>query len=187
MVYVSLGSNCSITWWLNKLELRKTAYPFDWASLTIKHLNSILRDNFSEFVETLKILYLSDKHPDESGTPSMLITNKYNIKYAHETITDDIENFKKSLTSRIERFYKLSDEECITYVRIELSIVKSGYIKELEELIKMLDLINPLYIIKLIIHKNSIDICHEKVKIYHFDTFSSDWKMEHLQWKHILM
>lgn len=179
-MYVSLGSNCSVTWWLNKLGLRKTAFPFDWSSLNIKVLNNIIRGNFLDYTDTLEILHLSDKHPDEFGNPSMLITNKYKIKYAHEVLISDIADFKKSLDNRIERFYRLKEEDFITYVRIELYILKSGYLKELEELIKLLDIINPKYVIKLIIHKDSIKINFDKVQIYQYDSFSPDWKMEHL-------
>lgn len=186
MIYISLGSNCSITWWLNKLELRKEAYPFDWCSLTIKHLNSILKNDFNEYIDTLKINFLSEKHPDELGNPSMVITNKYNIRFAHEVITNDIEDFKISLNKRILRFRKLDKEDFITYIRIELSIVKIGFLTELEELIKLLDSINPNYIIKLIIHKDSIKINLKKVKIYYYDEFKPDWKMEHIHWKSIL-
>ncbi len=186
MIYVSLGSNCSITWWLNKLELRKEAYPFDWCSLTIKHLNLILKNNFNEYIDTLKINFLSEKHQNELGYHSMIITNKYNIKFAHEVITNNIEDFKTSLNKRILRFRKLDKEDFITYVRIELSIVKFCYLTELEELIKLLDLINPNYIIKLIIHKDSIKINLEKVKIYYYDKFTPDWKMEYIDWKSIL-
>lgn len=181
-MFVSLGSNCSVTYWLNKLGLRKQAYPFDWASLNIKVLNNIIEDDFLGFVETLEIMHLSDKHLDEFGNPSMLITNKYKIRYAHEVVINDIIDFKKSLDNRITRFRDLNKEDFITFVRIELCIVKFAYVKELEKLIKLLDLINPNYIIKLIIHKDSIKIELDKVQVFYYDSFSPDWKMEHLKW-----
>ena len=186
MIYISLGSNCSVTYWLNKLELRKAAYPFDWSNITMKQLNTILKNNFSDYAETLQIKFISEKYSDEFCNPSAVITNKYNVKFAHEVITNDICDFKKSLVSRVNRFNELNKEEFITYVRIELSVVKLEYINELEELIKFLDLINPNYIIKLIIHTNSIKIDLKKVKIHYFETFSPDWKMEHLNWNTIL-
>lgn len=186
MQYISLGSNCSVTWWLNKLGLRTQAYPFDWASLTIRHLNLVLKEDFVNYVETLDLKYISDSHPDKDGIPSALIINSYNIKFAHEVITTDIGDFKISLTNRINRFRILDKEKFITYVRIELQIVKTCYIDQLKELIKLLDLINPNYIIKLIIHKDSIKINLDKVKTYYFESFSPNWKMEHLDWNFIL-
>ena len=50
MMYVSLGSNCSVTYWLNKLGLRKVAYPFDWSNITIKQLNRVLKDKGSFYL-----------------------------------------------------------------------------------------------------------------------------------------
>lgn len=186
MLYIGIGSNCSITYWLNKLELRTCGFPFDWCALTIKHLNNILKHNFNEYVETLQIKCLSDKHPDKNGNPSIIITNKYNVKFAHEVITSDISKFVDSLNKRVERFRDLYKEESIIYVRIELQIVKFGYFNELKELIKLLDIINPNYIIKLIIHKDSVEIKLDKVQVFYFDSFSPDWKMEHIDWKCIL-
>lgn len=188
MQYISLGSNCSVTHWLNKLKLRHESYPFDWSRLTIKQLNSILKYSFADYVSTIQLKFISDKHLDESSNPTAVITNKYNITFAHEVLTADIgiENFKLSLTNRVVRFMNFDKKDFITYVRIELLIVKSGYIDELNELIKLLDTINENYIIKLIIHKNSIKPVLKKVKVYTFDDFSPDWTMEHLDWKTIL-
>jgi len=185
-MFVSLGSNCSITYWLNKLKLRKYALPFDWSSCNIKILNNILENNFLDYIDTLQIIKLSEKHLDDLNNPSMIISNKYNIKYAHEVLTNELDEFKKSLSNRINRFFNLKNEDFIIYVRIELSIIKKDYIKELEILLKHLDNINPNYILKLIIYKNTYDIKFDKIQIYYFDSFSPDWKMEHLKWTDIL-
>ena len=39
---ISLGSNCSVTYQLNKLGLRMQAYPFDWVKISLNQLNNIL-------------------------------------------------------------------------------------------------------------------------------------------------
>ena len=54
MEYVSLGSNCSVTWWLNELGLRNCAYPFDWSNITIQQLNNTLTNNFVNYIDTLE-------------------------------------------------------------------------------------------------------------------------------------
>lgn len=186
--YVSLGSNCCVTFWLKNYGLRKKAYPFDWTNITIKQLNNVLFNNFNEYRETLEIKFLSDKYPDKKGNPTFLLTNIYNAKFAHEVLDDNmyLEKFKISLANRIDRFKELKIEDHIVYIRLELTIIKSGYIKELEKLINLLDSINPNYIIKLIIHRDSIKINFKKVEIHYFDEFSPDWKMSHLDWKSIL-
>ena len=182
--FISLGSNCCITWWLREYGLRKFAFPFDWSNITIKQLVLVLENNFRDY-ETLEIKFLSDKHPSTEGLPTFIIKNIYNIKFAHEVLNDKhLDNFKLSLVNRIDRFKKIKDS--VVYVRIELTIIKSAYIKELQKLLKLLDIINPNYIIKLIIHKNSVKVNLEKVEIHYFDEFSPDWKMTCLNWKTIL-
>ena len=187
MEYISLGSNCSVTWWLNKLYLRKEAYPFDWANITIQQLNKILTTNFDNYINSLRVKFISDKHLDADGKSTAVITNSYGIKFAHEVLTDDIDNFKQSLMRRIVRFNDLDKKDFIVYVRIELKPINTKYIDYLKELIRLLDLINSNYLIKIIIHKDSIiNISLDKVRFYYYDLFSPDWKMSHLDWATIL-
>lgn len=187
MEYINIGSNCSVTWWLNVLNLREQAYPFDWANITIRQLNTILKNKFTDYVSSLEVKFISDKFPDEYGNSTAVITNKYGIKFAHEVLTNDLIEFSKSLENRIIRFNDISKKDFITYVRIELKPIKSSYLAELHELIKLLDLINPNYIIKLIIHsETNIKISLDKIEIFYFDSFSPDWKMNHIDWKSIL-
>lgn len=183
MEYVSLGSNCSVTWWLNELGLRNCAYPFDWSNITIQQLNNALTNNFVNYVDTLEVKFISKKYLNINGNSTAIITNNYGIKFAHEVLTNDISEFKKSLTKRIIRFNDLKKENFVVFVRIELKPLSSKYLDYLEELVKLLDLINKKYLLKIIIHKDSnIKISLDKVKIYYYDSFSSDWKMSNLNW-----
>jgi hypothetical protein len=183
--FISLGSNCCITWWLREYGLRKFAFPFDWSNITIKQLILVLENDFKDYIDSIEIKFLSDKHPSQEGLASFVLSNAYNIKFAHEVLTDKhLDDFKLSLLNRIDRFKKVKD--LVVYIRIELTIIKSGYIKELQKLLKLLDIINPNYILKLIIHKNSIKINLDKVEIHYFNNFSPDWKMSCLNWKTIL-
>ena len=187
MEYVSLGSNCSVTWWLNKLKLRKRAYPFDWANITIQQLNNVLNNKFDEYIDSLAVKFISDKYLDTDGKSTALIINSYGVKFAHEMLTDNINEFKKSLINRVVRFNNLSEKDFIVYVRIELKPISSKYTDYLKKLIKLFDSINEKYVIKIIIHKDSnIKISLDKVKIYYYDSFSPDWKMERLDWTNIL-
>jgi hypothetical protein len=188
MKYISLGSNCSITWWLNEFNLRNEAYPFDWSNVTIVQLNKVLKNKFFNYVESLEVKFMSNKHLDKEYNSTALIINSYGLKFAHEVLTTNIDDFKKSLTTRIERFEKLKEDTFIIYMRIELKPINSTYVKQLEELIKLLNLINENYIIKIIIHKETtIKISLDKVKIYYYDSFSPDWIMSHLDWKSIFL
>ena len=46
MEYISLGSNCSITYQLGKLGLRNNSYPFDWTKISLTQLIKILENDF---------------------------------------------------------------------------------------------------------------------------------------------
>jgi hypothetical protein len=79
MLYINLGSNCSVTYQLNKHKLRTVAFPFDWAKISIQQLNLILQNNFDGYSD-ISIKYFSDKYPSiNSSNGSYVITNKYNI------------------------------------------------------------------------------------------------------------
>lgn len=186
MIFVPIGSNCSITWWLKYYDLRKCAFPFDWCKCTLDQLFNILNNDFDDFVNSLCIKHLSDKHLTFDGEPSMIITNNYGIEYAHEVIVSDLTQFSKSIQKRIDRFRELSKEEHITYVRIELKKFNKTQYDKLLRLITKLELINHNFTIKLIIHESSIEIIHDKIKVYHFSEFTSDWKMSYLNWHTIL-
>lgn len=103
MEYISLGSNCSITHQLSKLGLRKCAYPFDWTKITLNQLISILVDDFNDYSKSLEFVSISHMHPiieyeiehetnnlsndlsnDLISSSSLILTNKYKIKFAHE-------------------------------------------------------------------------------------------------------
>lgn len=51
--YIGLGSNCSITWQLNKYNLRTKSYPFDWVKISLSQIINILENNFDDYIETI--------------------------------------------------------------------------------------------------------------------------------------
>ena len=56
MTYISLGSNCSVSYQLQKYNLKLKSFPFDWSKLSITQLISVLENDFSDYVESLKNL-----------------------------------------------------------------------------------------------------------------------------------
>lgn len=189
MVIISLGSNCSVTWWIRYYKLSHYALPFDWSAFTIQNLIAVLENNFDDFCESLNLCYISNKHHTLENEPSAVIKNKYNFKFAHEVLkTDELDKFKISISNRICRFNEIckTNTETIIFVRIELGIITETYVKHLNKLTELLNLLNDNYIIKLILHKKSLQINIPKIKIYYFDDFSPDWKMPNINWKSIL-
>ena len=58
---ISLGSNCSVTYQLNKYNLRQQSFPFDWSKITIKQLNKVLESKFKDY-ENVFIKKFSENH-----------------------------------------------------------------------------------------------------------------------------
>ena len=215
--YISLGSNCSVTYQLNKYGLRICAYPFDWIKINITQLNNILQKDFDDFAESLEFKKISTKHEyfgfgfgfaqdeninehiDENinehiKTDSIVLTNKYNIKFAHEiTKINEIENFKSRIKTRIDRFKNLSSNNKINhicFIRVEINPIKLSWIVDIQNLIRLLKIYVDNDNFKLILIINSENKYEEYfpefVKIYKFGHFTSDWKMDELNWNEIL-
>ena len=177
---ISLGSNCSVTYHLNRLNKRTIAYPFDWSSITLNQLNKVLENKFIGY-EDIKMKKLSDKHLHyETGNSSLLVTNSYNISFAHEILNESsISDFSESLKRRIERFKKLINP---TFIRIEINNLSEIQMLGYDRLINNLDLIFEKYTLIVIskIKPKSNKIIHYELKEY-----SSDWKYSDIDWNKI--
>lgn len=198
MEYISLGSNCSITYQLGKLGLRNNSYPFDWCKITLCQLIQILRENFNDFSESLKIVKISNAHPiieseqfDESKKynnelGSLILTNKYKIKFAHEiTIKYQLDEFKNKITERIDRFKNLDDKN-VCFVRIELNPINQSWYLNILQLNGILSTFSSNFVLILIICSNLEFEFPPNIKIYKFINFDPDWKMDSLDWMNIL-
>lgn len=122
--FISLGNTCAITYQLNKLGLRKEAYPFDWCKINLSQLNLVLHNDFKDF-SNLTIKKFSPNHQyfieynkkssdtlDKNG--SFILKNPYNIIFAHELYnTNNLSNFKNKLDKRINRFKNLKSSYII--------------------------------------------------------------------------
>lgn len=174
---IALGSNCSITWQLKKYNLRLETYPFDWCKISLKQLINVLENKFKDF-ENIEIKKYSNNHE------SYLITNKYNIKFAHEVITNNINNFKNKLINRINKFNNL---ENICFIYIELQPIKNTFEQNVLILNDLLKNYARSFIIKIIIPKTNYTFDFpDNIFIYNYDTFSQDWKRDDIEWSSIL-
>lgn len=175
---VSLGSNCAVAYHLKRLGKRSEAYPFDWAKISINSLVQVLENKFDKFNELTPKKY-SDNfiNFETSETGSWLMTNPYNITFAHEAI----ESLADRLTHRIHRFYQLKNP---TFIRLETSNINSNQIKSYYRLTSILDQLFDDY--KFIVISNKI-IQHPKIIWIQLDNFDSDWKYENLEWESILV
>ena len=186
---ISLGSNCSVTYQLNKYNLRKQSFPFDWAKITIKQLNKVLENKFKDY-DNIFIKKFSENHDS-----SYIVSNKYNITFAHEIFNKySIKEFNQVLVNRINNFITrkcvcMCNEPDITFVRIELQPITESYIAELNKLIILLDTYFDNYKIILLIDSECKINCEISPKIIikkvvNFDNFI-DWKMDYIDWYEI--
>lgn len=207
MEYISLGSNCSITYQLNKYGLRKNSYPFDWTKISLSKLINVFEENFDDFVESLEFKKISHNHlvleeidksssdddnilSSSSSSSSLILTNKYKIEFAHELVCiEQIEKFKEKLNTRIIRFREvLTNSDVIKiFLRIELSNITKSYYLEINKLIDWIETNTTNYKLVLIVNTTeNFNFNPEKVHVYKFQEFSSDWKMDSLDWLQIL-
>jgi hypothetical protein len=191
--YISLGSNCSVTWQLNKYNQRTNSFPFDWTKITIRQLINILENNFNSYTN-IYIKKLSQNHLDHNLNPTLLLTNQYSVSFAHEVISNsesNVNQFKIKLENRIKNFLDLKSfsKDKIKFIRIELSICNSKYFDKINNLLILLEKYTGHNEFKfiLIIHSDSIipSNLSNKIQICKFDQFNSDWKMDNIDWKNI--
>ncbi len=179
---ISLGSNCSVTYQLNKYNLRNQSFPFDWAKITIKQLNKVLETQFKDY-DNVFIKKFSENHDS-----SYIVSNKYNITFAHELFdkyNNSIEEFNQVLLKRINNF--ITHQKCIIkFVRIELQPITESYLKELNKLIILLDSYFDNYKLILLTDFN----CNINNKLYpnliikkvvNYNNYT-DWKMDYINW-----
>jgi hypothetical protein len=195
MEYISLGSNCSITYQLNKLSLRTHSYPFDWSKVSLSQLINVLSSNFIDYADSIKFKKESKLHSlinDDkyivNNTSSIIFTNKYGIIFAHELVSKyKVEEFKNKIKTRIERFYNLStNSNKIKFIRIEVNSIKSNWSDKIFQLISLLDKIVLSYELILVINSSIQFEFPPNIIIYKFNEFNPDWKMDNLDWLNLI-
>lgn len=214
MEYISLGSNCSITYQLTKLGLRKQAYPFDWTKITLCQLIQILSENFDDYSESLEFVSISNIHPimeldlemynsdpnsnskpNSNSEPSsissgsLILTNKYKIKFAHELGEKyQLDEFKNKLTKRVQRFMELKNKY-ICFIRIELSPLNKSWYLNIIKLHTLLSKYSSNFKLGLIICSESEFVfpspSPSNILVYKFDEFDPNWKMDGIDWQNI--
>jgi hypothetical protein len=178
---VSLGGNCSVAYHLKQYGYRFNSYPFDWCNIKLNQLIDVFNKDFIDF-EKITINKLSYNHPLFSNEmqPSFILTNKYNCKFAHEVIDDNMSfnEFKNKLIKRIFKFKNLNNP---VFIRIELN---DNNIKNYNILISVLDKYFDNYKFILI---SKINPNNSKIKHFKLDDSFNDWKYNNLNWKNIFI
>lgn len=115
--FISLGTTCASAYQLKNLGLKNNKYPFDWCKSNINKINITLKNNFDEY-NKITVNKLSNNHQFhfQKNTSSHIVSNQYNISFAHElfNISDNnIIKFQDELTNRINTFKSKKDNYVI--------------------------------------------------------------------------
>ena len=174
--FISLGGNCSVTYQLNKYNLRKESYPFDWSKIKINKIKDAIENNFNNY-NKVEIAKYSENHK------SWVFKNKY-ASFAHEYLENyNLEEFENKLIKRINNFKKIKNP---IFIRIETYSYKNReiYIKYWEKIIKTLKKYYKNFKI-ILISKFNPNI--NQIKWYPYNEFSKEWQNNHLEWEKIFL
>jgi hypothetical protein len=114
ILFVSLGSSCTVALQLRHWGLRKAAFPFDWL-LTVDgdRFVELIERNFQDFLNETYLI----KHPHHRAK-NFLVHSYYHIEFRHDwshgfwnpdKYPKALEQLKSKYTRRIERFRALND------------------------------------------------------------------------------
>ena len=176
--YISLGSDCSIAYQLQKYNLRQVAYPFDWIRTNnLDNIILLLESNFQFFLDksylefnecSNKFPILDDNWNDEYSENIILKHKLYNITFPHEIKKDNqnLDEFIEKYERRILRFNKVIEDSSIKKIFLRISN-KNNKVQE-EKLFNLLKIKATNFEIKFI-------------EINKKDKFES-WKKDEINW-----
>lgn len=178
--FISLGLTCTVAFQLNNLGIRTKSYPFDWTKLSINKINKVLNNHFDNY-SNIKIKKYSNNHN------SYLLTNNYNITFAHELYEDNDNNInilKNKLINRIKRFNNLKNKNVI-FVLLKLDYKINNLLELINNLKKYIQNFKIIYIT---INKTN-NFNHPNIKFINIDNNTihwDDWKHNKFDWFNIL-
>jgi hypothetical protein len=134
--YISLGKDCCIAYHLEKLGLRKHAYPFDWLKAkTMGHIYTLIKNDFLDFLNPTYLKYKNNivnsflvNDINDEYTPSQdlrrVVNIQYKIDFMHDFVMNNSQNYAQNLEKeletilekyirRIQRFYQVMKDENI--------------------------------------------------------------------------
>ena len=134
-IYIPIGSNCEVSFFLQNNNLRNVAFPFDWNCSSLKSIYEILLNNFDSFLDDIFIgeavnrLYFEEleqgltKIDNEFIYP--VICKKYLILFPHdykEVDNDALVIVKQKYKRRIERFNTYINRDDLEIIMIYCNI-----------------------------------------------------------------
>ena len=199
-LYVSIGSNCSVAFILNKIHstffnnkptnlfdyLITTKYPYlpvdglSTIQLSLKNVNEILKDNYKFNVEDLRICK-DLKWINNFNSKHQPVFHKHFISIHDQPVgNDDLNELNNKLNRRLQRFKDIiKSNKTITFIRYELySFDINNYI----EFKNIISRINPELNIKIYIISDVVitDPNLEYLKIFKLKDYTTKNKSDNL-------
>jgi hypothetical protein len=190
--YISLGSDCSVSYQLRLLGLQQQKYgsmPFDWMRIdNLQSVISILDAKFDEFTkfksynikpQSQAFEYLDAVGCDNIKSQCRMIHKIYKFILPHEYQGTYIEpvKFQDKYARRISRFLEIGRDPALRKVFVRLGPAKEkDLIEDLHISLNKLGIVN--YEVKYIIL--------EEWDIFIPKTTSFQWQRDYIDWKKIL-
>lgn len=196
LCFISLGSDCSVSYQLRKLGLQTHgSMPFDWMRIdNLLSVISILKDEFRDFArfesyiikqQSLAFDYFGTSGASGAGSASQksecrMVHSRYKFILPHEYQGTQIDptNFAEKYSRRIARFLEIGRNEKIRKIFVRLGTKKEEtYSTNLHNALDSLGIVN--YTIKYIIYNEWDELIPQGVPF--------QWQRDYMPWKEILM
>jgi hypothetical protein len=94
-IYIPIGSDCKVTWYLHRNKYRIQAFPFDWTVTPIRSAFELINNGFENFLNKDNLIFLPPTKRllfrDDDQCPELtddIVTTvydkKYHILYVHD-------------------------------------------------------------------------------------------------------
>lgn len=183
MVIISLGSDCSVTYQLQKHHFREKAFPFDWIRISFLDVIKLIENKFEDMFddiyfkrksENFKFVISNSEESKETKEGFIYGSKKYpSLEFCHDFKGDQKDNLLEVIEKykrRIDRFFEL--KENVSFVHWSDKPIPLSFLIRWEQLIN-----KPLYIIGPFEQENYNQIHF----IQHKDKFTT-WHRNEFDW-----
>jgi len=189
--YISLGSDCSVSWNLKQLGLQNHGtMPFDWMRIdNLQNVISILEAGFSEFAsfksynikpQSLSFDYFDVVEDESIKSQCRMVHTKYKFILPHEYqgLMINTGNFQEKYSRRISRFLEIGRNQ-----KVHKVFVRLGHTKELELIENLHSALDKLGIVNYEIKYITLEEWDSVIP--NDEPFR--WQRDYIPWKQILI
>lgn len=110
--HISLGHNCSTSWYLKQCGLKKATYPFDWVFTSCELITDCLKDRFNKYLDISNVVNIENSN----GAGHRLYHKQL---FNHKSPAASVEDYKYYQRA-VERFLEVldSDKKVVFYITV---------------------------------------------------------------------